>query len=114
MVDRVALARRIIDFGLTPADLTPLGDAEATALLASAAPVAQLLQTQRDLKVLWPEGFAPHPSLIDPAPASDAPLPHADYLVVTWTVAELQALVDVLTPGVPREHWHRYDRNFTD
>ena len=113
-MDRVALARRIIDFGLTPQDLAAPGDAEATALLASAAPVTQLLQTQRDLKLLWPEGFAPQPKLIDPAPASDAPLPRADYLVVTWTVAELQALVDVLTPGVPREQWHRYDRNFTD
>ncbi len=80
--------------------------------MASAALAPHLLQTQRDLKLLWPDGFAPQPRLIDPA--STAPLPRADYLVVTWTVAELQALVDVLTPGVPRDHWHRYDRSFTD
>ena len=116
-MDRVALARHIIDFGLTPADVE-LGDppglqtAEPDALLQSAPEVLTLLQTQHDLHDLFPAGLAPEPTLLDPAPASDAPLPRADYLVVTWTVAELSALADVLTPGISRTSWHPYDRNF--
>ena len=116
-MDRVALARHIIDFGLTPADVE-LGDppglqtAEPDALLQSAPEVLTLLQTQHDLHDLFPAGLAPEPALLDPAPASDAPLPRADYLVVTWTVAELSALADVLTPGISRTSWHPYDRNF--
>jgi hypothetical protein len=48
--------------------------------------------------VPWPGGLAP---LTGPAPAgaSSKPLPHADVLVVTWTVDEGHALSRVLTPG---------------
>jgi hypothetical protein len=46
----------------------------------------------------WPRGLAPKTG---PAPrgGSDAPLPRADVLVVTWTVDEGHALSKVLTPG---------------
>ena len=36
-------------------------------------------------------------------------------LVVTWTRDEMQALADVLTPGVdPSRRWYRYDRKFEE
>jgi hypothetical protein len=48
--------------------------------------------------VPWPKGLA---LKTDRAPgrSSNSPLPHADALVVTWTVDEGLALSRVLTPG---------------
>ena len=45
-------------------------------------------------------------------PDSASPLPRADYLVVTWTVAEVQALSRVLTAGQARETWYPYAHNY--
>jgi nucleoside phosphorylase len=67
----------------------------------------------------WPDGLAPHgvPYL---RPANQ-PLPPADVVVVTWTVAEGQALADVLTPGMPSvswkpyaHHWSAYEQQLTN
>jgi hypothetical protein len=101
MEDRVAVARRIIDFGLTASDLGPgLKDAPPGAVLAAQPGVhAELLATQHDLSGRWPAGLAPTPRPIVPAPDPAASLPRADYVVITWTVAELAALADVLAPG---------------
>ncbi|MGW3360763.1 hypothetical protein ACWDFL_36135 [Streptomyces bungoensis] len=112
--DRATLARHIIDFGMTEADVRPHPADADTALLASAPGQARLLATQHTLAPMWPPGLAPVPEPIAPEPPTGRPLPAADYLVVTWTVSEQQALADVLTPGVPRERWHRYDRHFAD
>lgn len=102
--DRVQLARRIYDFGLTAEDLGPRQYGRA----AEAAPRA-------DLMIGWPDGLAPTPTELPVEPATDEPLPKADYLVVTWTVAELQGLADVLTPGVnPKKRWYRYDHRFDE
>ncbi|MDZ4792680.1 MAG: hypothetical protein SGI83_00220 [Bacteroidota bacterium] len=60
----------------------------------------------------FPDGLAPIPRPINPKPGLDAPLPKADVLVITWTVAEQNALADVLTPGTSRNGWYRYRRNF--
>ena len=117
-MDRALLARRIIDYGLTTEDLT-LGDggtlagAEEEALLQAAPGPVGLQATQTELATLFPDGLAPSPALIEPPPSPDDPLPEADYVVITWTVAELQALADVLTPGVSRTAWHPYARDFT-
>ena len=54
----------------------------------------------------WPAGLAPQGTAYD-LPA-DQPLPRADVIVVTWTVAEGQALADVLTPGMPSTTWKPY------
>jgi nucleoside phosphorylase len=54
----------------------------------------------------WPEGFAPCAAPYDRA--ANQPLPRADVVVVTWTVAEGQALADVLTPGTPSVSWKPY------
>ena len=60
----------------------------------------------------FPAGLGPTPQPLTPKPGLDAPLPKADVLVITWTVAEQTALADVLTPGISRNGWYRYRRNF--
>ena len=54
----------------------------------------------------WPDGLAPQGTVYD-LPA-DQPLPRADVVVVTWTVAEGQALADALTPRMPSTTWKPY------
>ncbi|HWF27237.1 MAG TPA: hypothetical protein VG327_02460 [Mycobacterium sp.] len=54
----------------------------------------------------WPDGLAPRGAPY--GRAADAPLPSCDVVVVTWTVAEGQALADVLTPGMPSTSWTPY------
>lgn len=58
----------------------------------------------------WPAGLAPKPGQYNASPLT--PLPKADVLVVTWTVAEGQALADVLTPGHQVTEWLRYTENW--
>jgi hypothetical protein len=60
----------------------------------------------------WPAGLAPTPIVLPEEPSIYAPLPQADYVVITWTVAELEALADVLTPGIKRRSWYRYARGY--
>jgi hypothetical protein len=63
-------------------------------------------------EVPWPKGLAPKTG---PAPRGRAgrPLPHADVLVVTWTVDEGHALSRVLTPGKDsRNDYRPYTHNF--
>lgn len=59
----------------------------------------------------WPATLAP--TVINDSPSSDAPLPEADVLVVTWTAAEFRALADVLTPGRPSADWTHYTRDWS-
>lgn len=102
LADRVALARRVIDFGTTVDDFGPRQFGSA----AAAAPRA-------DLRIGWPDGLAPTPAPLAEEPSPEDPLPRADYVVITWTAAEMLALADVLTPGVnPRRRWYRYERDF--
>ena len=93
-------ARRIIDFGMTLDDLGGRQPAPVIPMLALALP--------------WPAGLAPNPQPLDNDPSPDDPLPRADVLVVTWTVAEVEALADTLTPGHGRNTWYRYARRFTE
>ena len=60
----------------------------------------------------FPDGLAPRGTAYD-RPA-DQPLPRADVVVVTWTVAEGQALADALTPGVPSTTWKPYAHRWDD
>jgi hypothetical protein len=100
----VDLARRIYDFGLTEDDLGPRQYGSAAAGKA-----------RRALDLDWPAGLEPQPQELAVEPDTEDPLPKADVLVVTWTIAEMLALADVLTPGVnPRTRWYRYDRLFED
>jgi nucleoside phosphorylase len=60
----------------------------------------------------WPKGLAPRPATRMPGRGSGA-LPHADVLVVTWTVDEGHALSRVLTPGFDSHNdWEAYTHNF--
>ena len=88
------LFRRIIEFGRKPEETDP----EAAAAAAAVAPLI-------NLGFAWPAGFAPTPQPINPSPLPSDPLPQADVLVVTWTVAEVEALADTLTPGTNRQKW---------
>ena len=62
----------------------------------------------------WPDGLAPAPVTIDPPPLDTDPLPTADVLVVTYTVAEGEALADVLAPGQPTTSWTRYRNGWAE
>ncbi|QSQ26797.1 hypothetical protein JY651_18585 [Pyxidicoccus parkwayensis] len=97
------LARHIIDYGALEED-QPL---EALGIPRERAALEKVI-----LGLPFPAGLAPTPQPITPPPSPSAPLPEADYLVVTWTVAEVEALADTLTPGVRRDHWNNYDRNY--
>ena len=92
------LARHKIDFGLTEADVRDR-QLPQPALTAH-------------LGLPWPPGLAPTPQPLAVEPSPDDPMPAADVLVVTWTVAEVEALADVLTPGFDRNSWYRYRHNF--
>jgi hypothetical protein len=95
-------ARRIIEYGLSVDDLGPRRHGRE----ATATP-------RRALGINWPAGLAPTPQELAVEPDPSDSLPRAQYLVVTWTVAEMLALADVLTPGVnPRTRWYRYNRDF--
>jgi nucleoside phosphorylase len=98
---RRGLSRQIIDYDPAPEDA-----ADDQLAAAVSRGVAGALAGR------WPAGLAPTP-INEPAPDPDAPLPTADYVVITWTAAELRALANVLTPGVnPTTKWHPYRRNF--
>jgi nucleoside phosphorylase len=95
-----AFARHIITFDPDAPDDHLFSAVEATPR-AALAPIP------------WPAGLAPKvPAAPTPGPAESDPLPKADVLVVTWTVAEAKALADVLTPGHPSTAWSRYGHNF--
>jgi len=97
---RKQIARLLLERGTEPADLDLEPPPTAPASLTA------------ELEIPFPEGLAPIPQPISPAPSPDDPMPPADVLVVTWTVAEVNALADTLTPGQGRNAWYRYARNF--
>ena len=80
------LARQRIDF-----------DGEAPAALARSAAWPDAPPTlTKFLPIPWPAGMAPQSATDVPGGES---LPHADVLIVTWTLEEGRALAHVLTPG---------------
>ena len=94
---RKELARYLLSRGL--------GDLEVRG--QGAAPAAAA-----DPRISFPEGLAPRPSPMRPAPRTSDPLPQADVVVITGTVDEVEALADVLTPGVRARAWYRYAHRF--
>jgi hypothetical protein len=92
--------REIIDFDSeSPAGLQFMSFSTATGLT-------------RYIDVPWPKGLAPKTGRA-PGHKSNSPLPHADVLVVTWTVDEGHALSRVLTPGKDsRNDYLSYTHNF--
>ncbi len=61
----------------------------------------------------FPSGYAPRP-LKAVQTDENAPLPQADALVVTYTVAEGYALADVLTPGLNTTDWTKYKNGWSE
>lgn len=103
LTQRRDLARDLLESGLEASDFVnepTAGQLQAAATLAA------------DLGIPFPAGLRPCPQPIEPRPPLDAPLPQADIVVITWTVDEVRALADVLTPGFTRDHWYRYARGF--
>lgn len=96
---RKGVARLLLDQGAEPSDLALEPEPAAATLTA-------------DLGIPFPDGLAPNPRPIPQTPSPNDPLPEADVLVVTWTVAEVNALADVMTPGQGRNAWYRYARDF--
>ena len=96
------LARHIIEFD--PRDsgsyefAAEPGTADAQGLAAALSPDP----------IPWPTGLAPTPTRPTKAPTDTSPLPKADVLVVTYTVAEGYALADTLTPGWGTTSWAPY------
>jgi hypothetical protein len=81
---------------------------------ALSLPQAALMKAETLSPIPWPQGQAPSPQPLAKAPSPSAPLPQADYVVVTWTVEEAKALADILTPGYPsKTSWYPYAHNFT-
>jgi hypothetical protein len=70
----------------------------------------QLVKTQQAIH--FPPDLRPVPQPMDPAPSPQAQLPRADVVVITWTVDEVDALADVLTPGFGRDKWYPYAKDF--
>lgn len=58
----------------------------------------------------WPQGLTPTPVIT--MVHDEDPLPQADVLIVTYTVAEGLALADILTPGTTSREWHPYRNNW--
>jgi hypothetical protein len=61
--------------------------------------------------VPFPHGLAPVPHPISPAPSPLAPLPKVDVVAMMDTVAEAQAMADVLTP---KHTWYDYAERFEE
>src|SRR5215208_56829 len=101
---RAELGRELIASGIEEHDLELLPDPG----------VISQVPDPLDLQDRYPDGLAPNPEDPDPQWVLSDPLPQADVLVITWTIAEQRALADVLTPGFSRARWTRYNRRFEE
>jgi nucleoside phosphorylase len=97
--ERKEIARYLLSRGL---------DAETAAI----DPDRMLLAVGSGHDISFPDGLAPTPVPMDPVPGPTDALPHADVVVITWTVDELAGLAHVFTPGVSPNQWHPYARDF--
>src|SRR5262249_34287231 len=103
-IDDVQLAQHIIEFDPSNPDTYAPWTELSPATLGTTHPALQ--------PIPWPEAEAPLPRPCPPPRSPASPRPQADYLVVTWTVAEAQALADVLPPGHPSFTWYPYTHFF--
>lgn len=103
--ERKEVARELLSAGIEPGDLELRPDLEG---------LPEEMAAKRWLNLPFPEGLAPVPVELPDIPDPDEPLPRADILVITWTVAENDGLADVLTPGFNRQKWYRYRHRFDE
>jgi|HubBroStandDraft_2_1064218.scaffolds.fasta_scaffold30634_2 nucleoside phosphorylase len=113
------LARHILEFD----PKVPQGRVFTSAAITAALGIPGTIEAERFAEaaaipalspIPWPAGQAPVTAPLTPPPGPDDPLPTADVLVVTWTVAEAEALADVLTPGQPKSQWYPYAHNYQE
>jgi uncharacterized protein YjbI with pentapeptide repeats len=69
-------------------------------------------QARALVPVPWPTSSAPMPAPVSNKPSLDAELPAADYVVLTWTVAEAAAVAAVFTPQRDAKDWYPYGHLF--
>jgi len=106
------LAAELIEFNsLEPGAFDAVGQ-EALAMRAT-PPAA----------IPWPRGKAPKAAPLSRTPPVDQALPRCDYLAITWTVDEANAMATVLTPGFlaappssdrSGNAWYHYASRFAD
>jgi hypothetical protein len=96
---RREIARYLLGRGLDPATLAP--DAGLLNQAARTRPA-----------IAFPAGLAPVMEPVDPAHDPNSPLPRADVVVITWTVAELAGMAKVFCPGHSAAKWAHYTHNF--
>jgi len=82
-------------------------------LAAGQETAARLAPTTAHAPIDFPDGLAPQPALLDPPPTPTKALPRADVVVITWTVDEVAALAQILTPGVSPTRWYPYAKGFS-
>ncbi len=89
-------------------------DQQADAALEGAPPGAPAVPMAALPSIAFPADAVPTPQ--PPAAPSDPmlPLPQADAVVITWTLDEVNALADVLTPGYRVAKWSIYQRLFEE
>jgi hypothetical protein len=97
---RSEIARYLLGRGLDPVTLAP-----DTGLLDIAA-------RSEPTGVGFPAGLEPVMIPVDPAHDPNSPLPQADVVVITWTVAELAGMAKVFCPGHSAAKWAHYAHNF--
>src|SRR4051794_31440806 len=73
---RKEIARYLLSRGLSPST-------------ADIEPDDLLIDLGKGHKIAYPDGLAPSPQPITPAPDENDALPEADVVVITWTVDEL-------------------------
>lgn len=102
-IDSQELGLRIIEFD--PMHPQPEFFSTATALAAtlSAGLAAE--------PVAFPAHLAPTLDTPTTLPDPSDPLPQADVVIVTWTLAEAETLATLLTPGVGFDDWYQYKSN---
>ncbi len=96
---RREIARYLLGRGLDPATMAP----DAALLDVAASTKA---------KIGFPAGLEPVMTPVDPGNDPDSPLPRADVVVITWTVAELAGMAKVFCPGHSASKWAHYAHNF--
>lgn len=107
---RKIAALKKIEFGTEPTDL--LSEVPEQEVLRSSVVETEKTKDFGVEDFTYPDNLAPTPKPLLSKPDEEAALPEVDILVVTWTIAELNALADVLTPNYERRKWYRYRRNF--
>jgi nucleoside phosphorylase len=105
---RKQIARQLIDL-----EVDPTIDYAPPQIFPEMLAAAPRRRRPRVPPVAWPTAdLAPKPVNLDPEPQPEDPLPEADWLVMTWTRAEHEALKSVFTPTIPVQRWHPYRHEF--